>query len=155
MANPSPKAIDAIRAFVGGLPGGWPARTDLEVMNDANHPDRDNKADRPWTPQPYTPDDVLGCLSPGSAANLMLFAGITALLDDIVAQASARVAATFLLLRFGGKIKPEELDAVRQVLEATEPDPGWPEHVGWAEQELGRRLDPDDAAASRPGKASP
>lgn len=153
--NPSPPAIALIKTFVTGLSGGWAGNTDAQIVAAANDPTIANAPGVPgYQPQgmiqtPYTFVSLLGGLSQPSAANVESFPGISNLFDDILAQSTSRVLAAVQLMAASGRMTSGEAAALGAILTATEPDPGWPSLVGWAQANLGRPLDLDDSAIAR------
>lgn len=150
--NPSPSAVAAIQQEAPNIPGGWAGNGDAQIAEALNAPSVANPAPRATVPTPYTYQQLLGLLSQASLANVYAFPAVHDLFVAVLAMDSSFVAATVALFQAAGKVTADEATALNAAISATEPDPGWPAQISWARANLGRDVDADDIAASRPAQ---
>lgn len=147
MVNPSPQAVAAIRAKILD----W-APTNAAIAVALNAPAVANPAPQTTLPKPFAFGDVFGLLSDASVAAIRDTPNTTDLIDKVNAGDRAGVGRWVAVLgKLPAKITPAEAAALMAVLQATQPDPAWPAQISWAVANLGRPVDTDDVAASRPG----
>ncbi len=148
--NPSPAAITAIQSYVAALSGGWAGNTDAQVLAAANAPTIDNPVSATTIGKPYTFADLLAVLSDGSTAKLVALPSLPAILDAVNAGEMVVISRWVGLLIKGAVITSDEATAMTAIMADTETDPSWPTQISWAESNIGRLLDINDIAASRP-----
>lgn len=148
MAHPSPAAVTAIRAHVSD----W-TPTDAQIVAALNTPAIANPTPQPSIPAPLTEDGLAGLLTDatnGSIARLVNYVNYGLVQADILAGNRARIGGWAGKLAVAGIITVGEATAIGAALAATVPDPAWPALISWAVANLGRPVDADDVATSRP-----
>jgi hypothetical protein len=150
MANPSPQAIAKIRSRVGD----W-SRSDATIADALNAPDPafpNPIGEPPTIPRPFTFADVMGRLSPESVANVRSLPTGVDIIDKINSQDRSGIAHWIAALSATpALISGVEASNVMDVITATDPDPNWNPNLSWAIVNIGRPVDGQDVAASRPG----
>lgn len=147
--NPTPQQIQAIKTFVGGLPGTW-AKTDTQIRAAMQTTLVNNPVTAaPVLPKPFKPADILGVLSDPSKTNLKTFTGLGSLLADIQDQDIERCQVWAGFLAQTGIITTAERTAILGVVNATRNDPTWSVQVPWDIANLGRPADDLDIEAGR------
>lgn len=146
MANPSPAAIAAIRKQVDD----W-SPDDAALAATLNEPTVPDPAPQATVPTPFTTAQAFGLLSPASAGKMNTIAFLPDIRDKIAANDRTACGLYVGLLTAGGVITPAERAALLGLLSAAGPDPSWQSKISWAGSVIGRAVDADDIAASRPG----
>jgi hypothetical protein len=148
MANPSPEAVGKIRAAAD-----W-SKPDAEAAAALNAPSLPNPVPAPQRPVVLEERVLLGLLTDpdhGSAARLLNYNNLALLQSDIRADKHVAVTDWANNLALMGLITPGESAAIKAYVDSKVPDPSWSPLVSWAVANLGRPVDAEDVAASRPG----
>lgn len=145
--NPSAEAVAAIRQHVAD----W-TPTDADIAAALNAPAIDNDpGTRPTVAKPISVSSLMGMVSSASRARIYDRPGVVAFRDDMTRGDRAAVANWFVMAHDAGDLSDAEYAALMAELQATQPDPAWPAKVSWAQVHIGRPVDAQDIAASRPG----
>jgi hypothetical protein len=153
--NPTPQQIQAIKAFVGGLAGGFAANTGVQIraaMTSTLVPNPITAA--PQVPKPFTYDDLVSAAGIDATAKTniaTLAATIGRFLEDIDAQDVNRLQRWGRILLHQGKITAAQATAMNGVVAAKIGDPNWSATVPWDVANLGRVADDFDIEAARHG----
>lgn len=148
--NPSPAAVAAIQTYAAALSGGWAGNADDAILAAANAPSVANPTPQPTVAKPYTYVDLLGHLSAGSIAKLVVLPSLPTIVDSINAGNLLACQRWIATLVAGAIITGDEATALGGVMAATEPDPAFPARISWAEADIGRPLDLSDISEARP-----
>lgn len=156
--RPSPQAVALIRSKVTD----W-APDDAAIAASLNAPDRPNPVPQPTVPKPFSSSGLMSLVvlpagDPNAGqpdvtrlAKIYGRPAIVAFRDDCARQDRNAVAGWLQLAFLAGDVSQAQYAAMTAVLQATGPDPSWPARIGWAVATIGRPVDEDDVAASRPG----
>lgn len=144
--NPSPQAVAAIRAKVAD----W-SPSDASITAALNSPSVSNPVAQATVAKPFAVQDIFGAVAPASLAKLTNVAFVPDIRDKVQSNDRAGCGLYANLLMAGGVLTQADHDAVMAVLAATEPDPLWQSQISWAVATIGRPVDSNDIAASRPG----
>jgi len=148
VANPSPAAIAAIQAHVTD----W-GPDDQAIADALNVPDQPNPAAQGVIDNPLYESALLSLLTDatnGSLVKLISWPNFGLLKTDIEAQNRDGVGLWCQALTAAGIITVGECGAIEAYIGGTQPDPSWPPQISWAQAVIGRDLDSNDIAASRP-----
>lgn len=143
--NPTPAAIDAIRARVSD----W-TPADAEIAAALNLRDTPNPAPAARVPRPLTTGGLLAKLAAPVRAKLANRPMLAQIVLDIRAQDRAAVMNWAQMLEDAGDFTAADKTAVWAECQATIPDPAHLPQLSWAELNLGRLADTDDIAKARP-----
>lgn len=146
MANPTPAAIAAIRARVSDWTPG-----DQQIADALNVADQANPIPAPPIPKPMDSETLLGKISNVAKGKVYRQPAIVGLQNSIHSGDRKAVKSWFALALVGGDIGQAEYNDLVTEIDATIPDPRWPDKVSWAQINLGRPADAADIAAARPG----
>lgn len=148
MANPSPAAIAAIKAVVID----W-GPTDQAIADTLNTPDRANPVAQGVIDNPLYESALLSLLTDAtnnSLVKLINWPNFGLLKADIKAQNRDGVSLWCQALTLAGIITQAECGSISTYVTGTQADPNWQSQISWAQAVIGRAVDSDDIAASRP-----
>lgn len=148
MANPSPAAIAAIQDHVID----W-GPTDAVIATSLNEPAITNPTPQGVIPNPLYESALLPLLNDpanGSLGKLVLWTNFGLLKSDIRAGNRDGVLLWCQILTAVGYITMGECQAIEAYVAGTQADPVWQAQISWAQVNIGRSVDSDDIAASRP-----
>ena len=94
---------------------------------------------------------MFGLVGPANLAKLYPRPALAAFAEAVRTQDRAAAANWITLAFVGGDITDAERTAILAKVSATVPDPDWPAQISWSAATLGRPVDAEDVAASRPG----
>lgn len=146
MANISAEGAAQIREHVTD----W-SPADATIAGSLNAPAIANPAPQPTVAKAFLTHDLMSLLDAPALAKIQSLPSLARLLDDIELGVSSRLDNWLALLTVGGTITTNQAAALSGVIHATELDPAWPSQISWAVANLGRPVDLEDIAASRPG----
>jgi hypothetical protein len=146
--HPSPAAIAWIQAQSPDF-----TKTDAAIAASLNAATVANPITvAPQIPKPFTFNDVFGLLSDASVAAIRDTPNTTDLIDKVNAGDRMGVLRwASALFKAPSKITVTEAGAVQSLLTSTVADPAWSAQIPAPLVALGRLVDSDDIAASRPG----
>jgi hypothetical protein len=153
--NPTPQQIQAIKAFVGSLAGGFTANTGVQIraaMTSTLVPNPITAA--PIVHKPFTYDDMVGlaAIDATAKANIAaLAARIGRFLEDVDVQDLPRLQRWGRILLHQSQVTAAQATALNTLINATQPDPSWTATVPWDVANLGRVADDGDIEAARHG----
>lgn len=147
--NPTSEAISKIQSHVAGAAYDW-TLSDQELADAINADLVANPASQGQVPKDYTMADILNEVSNRALGKIRSEGGITEIVAAVRQQNAQRVlmwAGSYLRT---GDITQAEYDAIQATVTDTVPDPDYNSQVPWPEKNLGRKVDADDIAQSRP-----
>jgi len=148
VASPSPAAIAWIRARSPD----W-TQSDAALADSLNATTVANPVTvAPQVPRPFAASDLTGLLDAAATAKVYGRPAIVAFRDDIDRQSRVACGNWIALAEAAGDVTASQYTAMIAVLQATHADPSWSAQVPAPLDALGRLLDPQDIAASRPGE---
>jgi hypothetical protein len=147
--NPSPQAIALINTYVVSLSGAWAGNTDAAIVAAANLANVTNPVAQTTIPTPFTAVGLFSQISVASRTNLKTFTALDALLEDVFNQNIPHCLQWWGILSGVAVITAAEATTLTTAVNATELNPAYQALVSWAEINLGRPLDLNDAMTAR------
>lgn len=153
--NPSASAISTLQTYVATLSGGWSGNTDAQIVATLNSPAVANPVAQGTIAVPFTRAQLLGALSVTSLLALRNYVGVTSVIADVDSGDVGKCNSWIQVLAAStgttaAVITSSEASALTSIVNATVPDPSWQAQISWAQQNLGRSVDANDIAESRP-----
>lgn len=148
VANPSPAAIAAIRSHVAD----W-GPDDPAIADDLDTPSIANPVPQGTVPNPLYESALLSLLTDavnGSLVKLINWPNFGLLKADIEAQNRDGVLLWCQALTAAGILTQGECEAIATYVGGTQADPDYQSLLSWAQVHIGRPVDSEDIAASRP-----
>lgn len=130
---------------------------DASILASLDAETLDNPAPQGRVAAPVYESALLGLLDDvanGSIVKLINWPNFGLLKSDIEAGNRDGIGLWCQALTLAGIITQGECGAILSYIGSTIPDPAWPAKVSWASVNIGRPLDLEDIAASRPEQSS-
>jgi hypothetical protein len=147
--NPSPQTIAAIQAKVTD----W-TPDDAAILASLKGEMVANPAAQGQTLKPVSESAFMSLLTDqvnGSVVKLLNWVNFAQLKADIESSNRTGIGLWCQVLPAVGLITADEAAAITADLSATQADPSWQAQLSWPLINIGRELDIEDIAASRPG----